>query len=111
MKTTPVMRIDDTVVVRMTHTEVIDLVERRAAEPSGAPLALCSANLDHLHHFRPGRHRRPVYVLPELPELALPEEPLPELPLSDDPLPEAPPPSWPPSPATSSSATATTSRP
>ena len=57
MKTTPVMRIDDTVVVRMTHTEVIDLVERRAAEPSGAPLALCSATLDQLHHFRPGRHR------------------------------------------------------
>ncbi|ADG76717.1 Glycosyl transferase, WecB/TagA/CpsF family OS=Tsukamurella paurometabola (strain ATCC 8368 / DSM / CCUG 35730 / CIP 100753 / JCM 10117 / KCTC 9821 / NBRC 16120 / NCIMB 702349 / NCTC 13040) OX=521096 GN=Tpau_0063 PE=4 SV=1 [Tsukamurella paurometabola] len=50
------MLVAGTVITRLSHAEALDLVERRAAAPGRRPLGLCSANLDHFHHFRPGRN-------------------------------------------------------
>ncbi|WP_102145656.1 WecB/TagA/CpsF family glycosyltransferase [Mycobacterium hubeiense] len=51
------MRIGDVQVVSHTADQVLSHVVRRLEVPHPAPLAVGSVNLDHLHHFRPGRAR------------------------------------------------------
>lgn len=50
------MRIGDTLVARHTTADVVTTVAQRLCAP-GPQLAVGSVNLDHLHHFRPGRNR------------------------------------------------------
>lgn len=48
------MRIGETLVVRHTTADVVAIVAQRFSD-AGSQLAVGSVNLDHLHHFRPGR--------------------------------------------------------
>lgn len=43
-----------------TEDEAIGLITAAARNSSGTPLAVCSMNLDHVHHFRTTRHDVPA---------------------------------------------------
>ncbi|KXO98324.1 WecB/TagA/CpsF family glycosyltransferase [Tsukamurella pseudospumae] len=55
MSTRSAMLLDDEQVVCVTGTDVLDRIRLRIAEGGARPLAVCSVNVDHLHHFGRGR--------------------------------------------------------
>ncbi len=49
------MLLDDQEVVCVTDADVLDLIGLRMSAAGPRPLAVCSVNVDHLHHFGRGR--------------------------------------------------------
>ncbi|WP_019201452.1 WecB/TagA/CpsF family glycosyltransferase [Tsukamurella sp. 1534] len=58
MSTRPALLVDRSAVVRVTGADVLDRIGARVGAGTGRPLAVCSVNVDHLHHF--GGGRRPL---------------------------------------------------
>ncbi|MBS4103475.1 WecB/TagA/CpsF family glycosyltransferase [Tsukamurella paurometabola] len=57
MSTRTAMLLDGQEVVCVTGADVLGRIGLRIAEGGGRPLAVCSINVDHLHHFGRGRRR------------------------------------------------------
>lgn len=57
MSTREVMLIDEEEVLCLSGADVLDLIGIRIGVGGTRPLAVCSVNVDHLHHFRRGGHR------------------------------------------------------
>lgn len=55
MSTRSAMVVDDQQVVCVTGADVLDRIGLRIAAGGPRPLAVCSVNVDHLHHFGRGR--------------------------------------------------------
>ncbi|MCS3779447.1 WecB/TagA/CpsF family glycosyltransferase [Tsukamurella ocularis] len=57
MSTRTAMVVDDQQVVCATDADVLSRIGLRIAMGGSRPLAICSANVDHFHHFGRGRRR------------------------------------------------------